>query len=82
MARGRLTHYKAHTPDVIDVPKDALNVGPFETRASRISAMYREAQKPVVVHDYIGPVQSLREHILKLSLFPNLYNKNEIRSGF
>jgi hypothetical protein len=60
-------------------PKD-LNQSPEEVRAARISAEFRE--RPAKVQDYIGEAQSLREHILRLSLFPNIYNKLTVRSGF
>lgn len=57
-----------------------LNQSPDQVRASRISAEFRE--RPAKVHDYVGEAQSLREHVLRLSLFPNIYNKLSVRSGF
>jgi hypothetical protein len=62
--------------------KDAkdLYLSPDEARAARISAEFRE--RPAKVLDNIGEAKSLREHILRLSLFPNIYNNLSIRSGF
>jgi hypothetical protein len=60
-------------------PKD-LYLSPEEARAARISAEFRE--KPAQPKDIVGDADSLREHILRLSLFPNIYNKLTVRSGF
>jgi len=74
----RPTPKKAGLIEVRD-PKD-LYLSPEEVRAARISAEFRE--RPAKVLDCIGEAQSLREHILRLSLFPNIYNKLTVRSGF
>ena len=63
----------------VNDPKD-LYLSPDESRAARISAEFRE--RPAKVLDCVGEAQSLREHILRLSLFPNIYNKLTVRSGF
>lgn len=60
-------------------PKD-LYLSPEETRAARISAEFRD--RPAKVLDCVAEAQSLREHILRVSLFPNIYNKASVRSGF
>ena len=72
---------RAKVPALIEVknPQD-LYLSPEEARAARISAEFRE--KPAQPKDIVGDAQSLREHILRLSLFPNIYNKLTVRSGF
>ena len=60
-----------------NVRPDIFNQDPSEVRSARISALHRE--KPPAVKDYIGEAKSLREHILRLSLFPNTHNKATIR---
>jgi len=62
---------------LISVKPGALNQSPEEVRSARISSLHRE--KPPAVKDYIGPAKSLREHILRLSLFPNLANRTTVR---
>lgn len=71
--------------------KQDLFRSPEAARSSRISAMksrsdihklYTDAQEPKLMKHYVGPVRSLREHILKLSLFPNLHNNKELKEGF
>ena len=74
------THPKLHTSGLINVKPGSIFQSPNEARTARISSVYREKQP--VVHDYIGPTRSLREHILGLSLFPNGHNKAMLRSGF
>lgn len=73
-------HPKMHTSGLINVKPGTLTQSPDEARTARISSVFREKQP--VVHDYIGPVRSLREHILKLSLFPNGHNSAELRKRF
>jgi len=73
-------HPMMHTSGLINVKESDLTQSPAQARSARISSVYREKQP--VVHDYIGPVRSLREHILGLSLFPNGHNKAMLRSGF
>ena len=62
---------------LITVKPGALDQSPEEVRSARISSLHRE--KPVVVKDYIGPAKSLREHILRLSLFPNIHNRTTVK---
>ena len=90
MARGRLTgvvHPKHHTPDVIAVKGNPLDQGPLEVRAARISAEYREEKErpaemaKIDYRDHVGPVKSLREHILRLSLFPNIFNRSTVKAS-
>ena len=61
---------------LISVKPEDINQSPSEARRARISAEFRE--RPAKVHDQVGPARSMREHILQLSLFPNLHNKKMI----
>jgi hypothetical protein len=84
MARGRISSYSPHTPDVIPVRGDVLNQDPEAVRAARISAVYREEKRPVKVNrgNTVGDASSLREQVLKMSLFPNVFNRSTIlKSG-
>jgi hypothetical protein len=72
---------RAKVPGLIEVRDPAdLYLSPEESRAARISAEFRE--KPAQPKNTVGDAQGLREHILRLSLFPNIYNKLTVRSGF
>ena len=62
---------------LISVKPGMLHQDPSEVRSARISSVFRE--KPPAVKDYIGEAKSLREHILRLSLFPNLANRSTVR---
>lgn len=73
-------HPRVHNSSVISVKPEDVKQSPEQARTARISAEFRERMP--VVHDYIGEAKSLREHILKLSLFPNLYNKETMKSSF
>jgi len=84
MARGRISSYSPHTPDVIPVRGDVLHQDPEAVRAARISAVYREEKHPVKIHNHntVGDASSLREQVLKMSLFPNVFNRSLIlKSG-
>jgi len=48
-----------------------------EANAARIASVYRD-RKTLSHPGGYGETNSLREQILKLSLFPNLYNKSEL----
>ena len=61
---------------LITVSRHDLDVSPAEARAARISAEFRD--RPAKVKDYIAPANTLREHILRLSLFPNIYNRKTV----
>ena len=73
-------HPSVHNSSVINVKPEDIKQSPAQARTARISAEFRE--RTPVVHDYIGETKSLREHILKMSLFPNLYNKETMKSSF
>lgn len=60
-----------------NVKSDLFNRDPSEVRAARISSLHRE--KHPAVKDYVGEAKSLREHILRLSLFPNIHNRSTVR---
>jgi len=82
-----MRHPKHHNPDVIAVEKDPFAQGPLQVRASRISAEYREEKaRPAEMAkiDYsetVGPAKSLREHVLRMSLFPNIFNRSTVRAS-
>ena len=82
-ARGPTVHAKHHRPDVIPVTAESLEVSPAEARSARISTLYREQKDSVKVdnRNTVGPARSLREHILSMSLFPNLYNRSTVVSS-
>jgi len=61
------------------VTKEMFNRDPAEVRASRISSVFRE--KAPKVKDYVGEAKSLREHILRMSLFPNVANAKFLRAS-
>ena len=50
--------------------------------SAQMHKMYTDAQEPKLMNHYVGPARSLREHILKLSLFPNIHNKETMLKGF
>jgi len=71
--------------------KHAMFRSAEEVRSNRISSMkgsaqmhkvYTDAQEPKLMKHYVGPARSLREHILKLSLFPNIHNKETMLKEF
>jgi hypothetical protein len=80
MPRGRISSYSPHTPDVISVSRDMLNQDPTAVRSARISAVYREERRPVKVNrsNTVGDADSLREQVLRMSLFPNVFNRTTI----
>jgi hypothetical protein len=71
--------------------RHAMFRSPEEVRSNRISSIkssthmhkvYTDAQEPKLMKHYVGPARSLREHILKLSLFPNIHNKETMLNEF
>jgi hypothetical protein len=56
----------AHMPE--------LDRDPAEAQAARISAV-NKVKQAAVPKGQVAPVASLRERILAVSLFPNLYNR-------
>lgn len=80
MPRGRISSYSPHTPDVIPVSRDMLRQDPEAVRSARISAVFREQRRPVMIHNSntVGDADSLREQVLKTSLFPNVFNRSNI----
>jgi hypothetical protein len=68
---------------LLSIKPSDLNQSPEEARRARISSVYRE--KPEKVHDCIGPAfgpGSLREQVLRLSLFPNIFNSKMVKNEF
>lgn len=71
--------------------KQSLFRSPEDVRSNRISSIkssthmhkvYTDAQEPKLMKHYTGPARSLREHILKLSLFPNIHNRETMLKEF
>ena len=62
-------------PTVIPLKlSDVRETDEYEAEANKIKDVYLEKRyrpKP----GNVGPVHSLREHILRMSLFPNVFNK-------
>jgi hypothetical protein len=50
--------------------------------SAQMHKIYTDAQEPKLMKHYVGPARSLREHILKLSLFPNIHNKETMLKEF
>lgn len=48
-----------------------------EEQAARIASEYKKKEAPVK-KSQVAPVQTLRERILSMSLFPNIYNKASV----
>ena len=46
-----------------------------EAQSARISAVYHDKTESKAPKATVGPRDSLRKHILALSLFPNIYNR-------
>jgi hypothetical protein len=81
MTRGRL-HTASHSVkrgETLTVKGNPFEQDNMAVRTARITAEYEDARHPIKVKDYVGEHQALREEILKLSLFPNLYNKGTVR---
>ena len=47
----------------------------FQAQAARISAVYHDKTEKEAAKATVGPRDSLRKHILSMSLFPNIYNR-------
>jgi len=83
---------------VLDEPMGALrgkDVSLYRSydlvRGNRISSMsaaehlrkiYLEGKEKELMKHYTGPARSLREHILKMSLFPNIHNRETMLQEF
>ena len=64
---------------IFRIKAGSLERDEFEERAAKISAEHkRKDAKPV--EPSVGPVESMREKILRLSLFPNIYNSRMIHT--
>lgn len=56
---------------------DVRETDEYEAEANRIKDVYLE--KPYKMKPGgVGPVKSLREHILSMSMFPNVYNRESV----
>ena len=56
-------------------PSTALN----KKAVTKAHAMEKKKEMP---EDLVGPHQAMREKILQMSLFPNIYNKKILTSSF
>lgn len=64
------------TTKPVDKSADAYGTDPREARAEKIRAVFKH--KPVKVHDIVGPKESIRAAIMKMSLFPNIHNRETV----
>lgn len=46
-----------------------------EEQVAKIRAIYQDRKPKMAKSTQVGPAQSLRERILAMSLFPNIYNQ-------
>ena len=53
-----------------------------ETSASHFNRVFKEGKETELMKHFTGPARSLREHILKLSLFPNIHNRETMLKEF
>lgn len=60
-----------------DVKWDLELTDPLEAQKAEIHAIYKtKYEKPV--KPSVGPAHSMREHILAMSLFPNVFNRKMV----
>jgi len=58
---------------------DVREMTDYDERAARIKDEFLDAKKPArSTGPQVGPAMSMRQRILALSLFPNLYNKMQV----
>jgi|688.fasta_scaffold07436_23 hypothetical protein len=68
------------TPTVIPVTSSPYERDIIKEQAARISAVYHDKTEKKAPKATVGKRDSLRERILSMSLFPNLYNKKFVQS--
>ena len=80
VSRSRQSH--SSKSEIKDVKGNPFNQDAAEVRAARISSVYHDEHHPVKVdrRNTVGDTRSLREQILKVSLFPNIYNRSTVKS--
>ena len=64
----------SRTATLIPVKANPLERDVFLAQAARIKAMYEDKTEKRAMRPTVGPRDSIRERILKVSLFPNIYN--------
>jgi hypothetical protein len=78
---GRLSKTDQNVRKGAVIPRQSHQMGSDidvrEAQAARIASVYRE-RKTLSHPGGYGEANALREQILKLSLFPNIYNKSEL----
>jgi hypothetical protein len=63
----------------VPVRKEELFRNEVDERSAAIASEYNK-KKPTPEKSFVGPAKSLREHVLRLSLFPNIYNRSTLLS--
>lgn len=66
-------------PDMIEARANRIS---SERGAAYFSRVFKEGKERELMKHYTGPTRDLREHILKMSLFPNIYNHKELLGEF
>ena len=72
-------HEPIRNPDMTEARANRIS---SERRADYFSRVFKEGKERELMKHYTGPTRSLREHILKMSLFPNIYNHKELLGEF
>ena len=62
-------------PTLLKVSVSPYERDVYEVEAARISALYHDKTEKTAPKATVGPRDSLRKHILSVSLFPNIYNR-------
>jgi len=63
----------------VPVRKEELFRNEVDERSAAIASEYNK-KKPAPEKPFVGQAKSLREHVLRLSLFPNIYNRSTLLS--
>ena len=76
---GRYPVSSSKKPDVVPVKlSDVRETDEYEAEAQKIKDVYLD--KPYKMKPgNVGPVKSLREHILSMSLFPSVFNRDYLK---
>ena len=75
---GRYPVSSAKKPEVVPLKlSDVRETDEYEAEANKIKDVYLD--KPYKPKPgQVGPVKSLREHIMSMSMFPNVYNRASV----
>ena len=66
----------SRTATLIPVKNNCQERDECLAQAARIKAMYEDKTEQRAMRPTVGPRDTMRERILKISLFPNIYNGN------